>query len=263
MSSPQNETWQDFPDFLAAPAVVASPRWVRVKFGGQTIADSRRALLLRQYGPGRLPTYYFPPEDVRLDLLHADGEADPAAEMKYWSLEAGGQRTARMAWTYQNPPPDLAPLQDHISFEWAQMEAWYEEEEQIFVHARDPYKRVDVIASSRHVRVALAGQTLAESDRPYLLFETLLPTRYYLPAEDVRLDLLQPSRLRTGCPYKGLASYWSVELGNQLFKDIVWSYPDPIPENPKIKGLMCFFNERVDIFVDGQLEPRPRTPWSE
>src|SRR5438128_3465501 len=143
------------------------------------------------------------------------------------------------------------------------MNAWYEEYEELFVHARDPHKRVDVLASSRHVRVVIAGETVAETRRSHLLFETNLPTRYYIPREDVRLDLLDPTDQTTRCPYKGIASYWSVKIGDQVVRNVVWSYPDPIPECPKIKGLLCIFQERVDLYVDGALQPRPQTPWSQ
>jgi uncharacterized protein (DUF427 family) len=142
------------------------------------------------------------------------------------------------------------------------MEGWYEEEEEVFCHARDPRHRVDVLASSRHVRVAIDGLTLAETRRPYLLFETSLPTRYYIPRDDVRMDLLTATSFSSRCPYKGIAEYWSANLGERAVENIVWSYADPIVENPKIKGLLCFFNARVDLFVDGELQPRPRSPWS-
>jgi uncharacterized protein (DUF427 family) len=240
-----------------------TPRWVRVKFGGETIADSKRAMLLRQYGPGRLPTYYFPPLDVRMDLLHPAKPDPPSDEASYWTITAGDRTAERAAWTLVDPQPDLAALKGYVSFEWDAMDGWYEEEEEIFVHARDPHKRVDVLASSRHVRVELAGETVADTHRPWLLFETHLPTRYYLPRGDVRMDLLQPTSLTTRCPYKGVASYWSATIGDRVWKNLVWSYPDPIPENPKIKELLCFFNERVDLYVDGELQDRPRTPWSE
>jgi uncharacterized protein (DUF427 family) len=140
---------------------------------------------------------------------------------------------------------------------------WYEEDEEIFVHPRDPYKRVDAIASSRQVQVIVGGETIAETRRARFLFETRLPTRYYIPAEDVRIDLLVPSDKATACPYKGKARYWSVKVGDQVFPDLVWSYPDPIAECPKIKGLLAFFNEQVDeIRVDGVPVPRPLTKWS-
>jgi uncharacterized protein (DUF427 family) len=143
------------------------------------------------------------------------------------------------------------------------LDKWMEEEEQLFVHARDPYKRVDALPSSRHVRVVIDGQTVAETRRHHLLFETNHPVRYYIPQGDVRMDLLIPSDTQSRCPYKGPASYWSVNLGNETVKDLVWGYMDTIPECPKIKGLVCFFHERgCDIYVDGELVPAPNTKWA-
>jgi len=138
------------------------------------------------------------------------------------------------------------------------MDAWYEEEDEVFVHARDPHKRVDVLQSSRHVVVSVGGTVLADSRRPCLLFETGLPTRYYIPPDDVRMDLLRPSEKHTQCPYKGTASY----LSSETEEDIAWFYPEPIPEQPRIAGLIAFFNERVDVEVDGEPEERPETQWS-
>jgi uncharacterized protein (DUF427 family) len=138
------------------------------------------------------------------------------------------------------------------------MDAWYEEDEEVFVHARDPHKRVDVLESSRHVVVRVGGEVVAETKRPRLLFETGLPTRYYVPREDVRMELLHPSDRQTQCPYKGTASYLSTESE----PDVAWFYPEPIPEQPRIKDLIAFFNERVDIEVDGEPVERPSTQWS-
>ena len=254
---------QPFVMHIPPASVEPSPRWVRVKFGGAVIADSKRVLLLRQYGPGRLPTYYFPRADVRTDALIPAASARSDGDVAYWTVRVADQVAEHAAWTYLAPPPELAALQDYISFEWDKMEAWFEEEEEVFVHARDTYHRVDVVRSSRHVRLVIAGTTVAETQRPSLLFETTLPTRYYIPREDVRMELLEPTSLRTRCPYKGLASYWSAKIGDHVSRNVAWSYPDPIAENPKIKGLICFFNERVDLYVDGELQPCPRTPWSE
>jgi uncharacterized protein (DUF427 family) len=253
----------DYAGFAAGPLVEKSPRWVRVRFGGETIADSKNALLLRLYGPDNLPTYYFPQSDVRMDLLTEGTDQGESDGKQYHTVVAGQRRAENGAWTYVSPPADLADLQGHVSFEWDAMDSWFEEEEQIFVHARDPYKRVDVIASSRHVRVELDGQTVAETERPFLLFETGLPTRYYIPRQDVRMELLVPSDLGTQCPYKGVASYWSVKSGEGKRENIAWSYPNPIPENPKLRELICFFNERVDLYVDGERQVPPTTPWSE
>ena len=142
------------------------------------------------------------------------------------------------------------------------MDSWYEEDDEIFVHARDPYTRVDVLNSSRAVRVEVDGKVVAETKRPRLLFETGLPTRYYIPKQDVRMDLLERSESTTRCPYKGVASYWSLRLGNKHYQDLVWSYEAPIPECPKIENLLCFYNEKVDLYIDGERQDRPHTHWS-
>lgn len=140
------------------------------------------------------------------------------------------------------------------------MSEWLEEDEPVYVHPRDPYKRVDILASSRHVRVELDGVVLAESRAPRILFETGLPPRYYLPMPDVRMELLRPSGTQTGCPYKGTAAYWSVEVNGELHRDLVWSYRSPLPESQKIAGLLCFYSERVDLYVDGERVVHPRRP---
>jgi uncharacterized protein (DUF427 family) len=249
--------------YLISHPVEPSPRWVRVKFGDEIVADSKRVLLFRQYGPSRLPTYYFPREDVRMDVLEPAAHDHHLGETTYWTIKVGDRVAENAAWTHLDPAPDLTALKGYITFEWNKMDVWYEEEEEVFIHARDPHKRVDVLASSRHVRVVIAEETVAETRRPYLLFETSLPTRYYIPRADVRMDVLEPTSMTTRCPYKGIASYWSVKSGDHVAKNVVWSYPEPISECPKIKGLLCFFNERVDVYVDGELQARPQTPWSQ
>jgi uncharacterized protein (DUF427 family) len=219
-----------------APRLEPTPRWVRVRAGDEWVADSRRALLLAWYGPNMLPTYCFPAEDVRIDLLPALGDAAVQPQMT----------GAEGMWT----------------FTWDGRVRWFEEAMEVFVHAKDPATRVDAVPSERHVRVEIAGELVAESRRPHALFETTLPTRWYLPAEDVRQDLLEPSDTVSQCPYKGTARYWSVRAGGRLHPDVAWSYPDPIPENPRIAGLIAFFNEKADLTIDGALEARPVTPWS-
>jgi len=240
------------------PAVEPTNRWIRVRLDGELIADTRRAQLLIDYGPNVLPTYFVPLEDVRSDRLAARNAA--ADGTVTWSVRAAGRTADRAAYGFATPPAEFPELADHVSFRWDAVE-WYEEDERAFMHARDPHKRVDVLRSSRHVHVEVAGVTVADSHRPSLVFETLLPPRYYLPREDVRTDLLVPSDTTSICPYKGVASYWSVHANGVVVPDIVWSYRDPIPENPRLRDLFCFFNERVDVTVNGQLD-RPWTPWT-
>jgi uncharacterized protein (DUF427 family) len=241
-----------------------SPRRVRVQFNGETIADSTKARLL--FETRHLPVYYFPRSDVRMDLF-APTEHHTFCPYKgtasYWTIRVADKSSENAVWGYPEPYDEVDAIKDFVAFYWDRVDHWYEEDEEIFVHSRDPYKRVDVVASSRHVQVILGGETIADTKRGHFLFETRLPTRYYIPPEDVRMDLLAASDKVTACPYKGKARYHTAKIGDQLFPDIVWSYPDPIPECPKIRGYLCFFNEQVDaILVDGVEVPRPVTPWS-
>jgi uncharacterized protein (DUF427 family) len=238
-------------------------RRVRNYFGGHLIADTTRALLV--WEPRRLAVYWFPVEDVRMEYLKPKPhtlDAGEETETARWNLDVAGRSAENAAWSYPEPDPARAGLKDHVAFYWSQMDAWFEEDDEVFVHPRDPYHRVDVLNSSRHVEVVVEGEVVAETRRPRLLFETGLPTRYYIPKLDVRMELLEPSGSVTACPYKGRASYWSVRVGDRLLEDLVWSYPAPIPESAKIENLLAFYNEKVDLYVDGELQPRPKTQWS-
>ena len=183
-------------------------------------------------------------------------------DASYWSVRVGDRVAENAVWGYPEPLEECPPISGLISFYWNVMDAWFEEDEEVFIHPRDPYHRVDVLDSSRRVRITVGGEVVAESERPKILFETSLPPRYYLPPEDVRTDLLSPTDKTTGCPYKGTASYWTVEAGGEHAENVVWSYPEPIAAAEKIKAHLCFFNEKVDIEVDGEAQPRPRTQWS-
>jgi uncharacterized protein (DUF427 family) len=233
-------------------------------FGGETIADSKRVKLVRE--PDILPAYYFPRADVRTDFFAPSARkiVDPQkGEAAYWSIRSGNKTAEDATWSFVNPSPAAAALKDHFAFDWPKMDKWMEEDEEIFKHARDPYKRVDALPSTRHVRVVIDGKTVAETRRPHLVFETNHPVRYYIPQDDVRMDWLMPSATTSRCPYKGAASYWSVQMGDEIFVDLVWGYMDPIAECPKIKGLVCFFHEQgCDIYVDGELVERPKTKWA-
>ncbi|WP_280507003.1 DUF427 domain-containing protein, partial [Nocardia flavorosea] len=157
--------------------------------------------------------------------------------------------------------PGSSQLSELVRLEWNAMDEWFEEDEPIYVHPRDPYSRVDILASSRHVRVEIDGVTVADSRTPRILFETGLPARYYLPLTDIRMDLLRPSDTHTSCPYKGNADYWNIEVGGTEYADLVWIYRTPTPESQKIAGLACFYNEKVDLYLDDELQQRPETPF--
>lgn len=257
----------EFGSGLQPPAHVMyferSPRRIRVEVGGEIVADSSRARLLHE--SGALPAYYLPEEDVRRDLLEASAttqDSPSGGPAQFWTLRVGDRVVPDAVAGYPTPPASAPGLAGYLTFRWDAADAWYEEDEQILGHPPDPYHRVDVRQSSRHVRVLLAGEPVADSQRPRILFETSLPPRYYLPPDDVRSDLLEASDTSTRCAYKGEASYWSVRGPAGLEPDLVWSYQDPGPEAERVRGYVAFFDERVDVEVDGQLQARPQTDWS-
>ena len=234
---------------------------VRAFFGDVTIADSTRVQLMLE--SGRLAVYYFPVEDVRMDLL-APGTRSESSPYKgqatYLTMDTGKRVAANAAWRYAASPLGCPYLSGLIAFHWRLMDAWYEEDEEVIAHARDPFHRIDILRSARHVTVRIGDTVVADSRRSRMLFETGLPVRYYVPRDDVRLDLLTMSDTVTVCAYKGqTGQYWSFG-GDQ--RDVAWSYDRPSPEVGGIAGMVCFFNERVDIDIDGVQQPRPQTPWS-
>ena len=238
-------------------------RRLRVLVDGQVIADSIRSLYL--FEVGHLPVYYFPKADVRWEHLeHTDhtSHCPRKGDAEYWSIVVGDRRSENAVWSYPVPIAGAPDLSDYVAFYWHRVDNWFEEDEEVFVHARDPYKRVDALRSSRHVEVRIGAETVADTVKPVLLFETGLPTRYYIPKIDVRLDLFEPSDTVTACPYKGTASYLSLRARDGVGQNIAWVYPTPIPQIPTIENHVSFFNEHVDIFVDGELQERPTTKWS-
>ena len=251
----------NFPPPPPGRAVYLEPtaKRIRVEVGGETIADSRRVMMLHE--SGLQPVYYFPPDDVRAEVLEPTDKhthCPKKGDASYYSIRVGDHVVKDGAWYYPDPLPDAPPLlAGLIAFYFDRVDRWLEEDEEIGVHPRDPYHRIDLLRTDRHVRVSLDGALLAESQRAIGLFESNLPPRWYIPREDIVAEL-EPSDTVTRCPYKGTAGYYSVS-GSE---DLAWCYADPLPEVGRIKGLLCFFNERVDLELDGELQERPETPWS-
>jgi uncharacterized protein (DUF427 family) len=240
--------------------VESSPKRVRAYLGGELVADTTRPLLVWEIP--YYPAYYLPAADVRAKLVPtgATEYSSSRGDAELLDVVSGGATAPGGARRYPQSP--VAELRDAVRIDFAAMDEWLEEDEPIYVHPRDPYKRVDILASSRHIRVELDGVTLAESRSPRILFETSLPPRYYLPLPDLRMHLLRRSETVSHCPYKGTAGYWSVEVNGKLHEDLVWIYRQTLPESQKIGGLACFYNEKVDITVDGERQERPRSPFS-
>jgi uncharacterized protein (DUF427 family) len=232
---------------------------IRAYLGGEVVADTTQPLLVWEVP--YYPTYYFPAADVRTDLLEPDGgisHSPSRGDGRSFTVRAGGKSKPGAALRYEDSP--VAELRDLIRLDWDAMDAWFEEDEEVFTHPRSPYTRVDILPSSRHVRVEVDGVTVAESTSPKMLFETGLQVRYYLPETHVRMNLLEPTDTVTHCPYKGRARYWSVRTPKSLHEDLAWSYRTPLPESIRIAGLIAFYNERAAIYVDGVRQPRSSRP---
>jgi uncharacterized protein (DUF427 family) len=231
---------------------------VRAVIAGKVVAQSDNPVMV--WEKPYYPTYYFPAADVDTSLLAPSGETNRSPSRgtsELYNIEVGNeQRPHAAAWYKETPVEEIA---NHIRLDWDSMDNWYEEEEEVYVHARDPYSRIDILPSSRHIRIEVDGVTVADSRQPRLLFETGLPTRYYLPKGDVNMELLTDSDLVTSCPYKGDANYYNVTVGDTTHENIVWWYRNPVEESSRIAGYVSFYNEKVDIYVDGELEQKPKT----
>jgi uncharacterized protein (DUF427 family) len=239
------------------------PYRLRGFFADEIAFDTVDAKLL--YETAHLPVYYVPEEDLRHDLLEPSDRQTRCPHKgvaSYRSIRVGNRVEPDAVWTYPEPIAPASFLSGHAAFYWGKLDEWFFEDEQVFGHPRDPYHRIDTYRTTRPVRVSVDGELVAESTRAVALYESGLPPRFYLPVEDVRMDLLAPSEKRTRCAYKGVASYWHVRAGDTLHEDIAWTYPEPERDGAAIRDLVCFFNERVDLEVGDKEMERPITQWS-
>lgn len=212
------------------------PRRVRARLGDAWVLDSRQGRLLHE--TGLLPVLYVPEGDVADDLLEATDHRTHCpykGDAAYWSVRTGDRVAENAVWAYPEPLDEVAWLRGLRAVRWEAMDAWYDEEEQVYGHLRDPFHRVDVRDASGTLRVRVAGDLVAESDRAKVLSENGMPNRYYLPREDVRVDLRRSEKTAV-CPYKGTSTYWSTEAVD----DVAWSYEDPLPDTARIAGHVSF-----------------------
>jgi uncharacterized protein (DUF427 family) len=189
------------------------PRRVRAVVGDRSVVDSEEVWLVHR--PGQPPAYAFPAHEV--DAAVAE------------------------------PEPELP---GYVRVRWDAVDAWFEEEEQVSGHPRNPYHRIDCLRTSRHLRVEVAGALLVDTTDTIALYETGLAPRLYVRPALVRMDLLVPSATITYCPYKGTASYWSAVVEGSVVDDVAWSYEDPLPESEPIRGLLSFYDHRVTVTHD-------------
>ena len=240
--------------------VEPNPKWIRGTVDGRTVVDSRDVRYVWEVP--YYPAWYFPLADVDATLV-PNGTAlrSPSrGEGTRYDLVVGDLTIPDAAWRHVDSP--VEELRELVRIEWNAMDAWFEENVEVFVHPRSPEVRIDSLPSSRHVRVTVDGEVVADSTHATVLFETGLPARYYLPKSDVRMDLLTPTNSTSACPYKGWANYWNVTVDGVIHEDLVWGYATPLPESLAIGGLVCFYNEKVDIELDGVAMDRPKTKFS-
>jgi uncharacterized protein (DUF427 family) len=252
---------RDYPKMLTpVNHVEPVPRRIRALLGGETVFDTTAARYVWEWP--FYPQYYIPIGDVRGDLLVAEGtQCSSRGPVEVYGLQVKDIHRPRAAKLLTDSSVD--GLSGTMRFEWAALDAWFEEDTRVFAHPRNPYTRVDALRSTRSVRIELDGVVLAESPSPVLVFETGLPTRYYLNRTEVNLAHLVPSDTVTECPYKGTTSaYWSVRIGETVYPDLAWCYDFPTTALLPIAGLIAFYNEKVDIVLNGQPLTRPVTHFS-
>jgi uncharacterized protein (DUF427 family) len=252
-----NRSKMDYPQMVDHRATVEPvPRRIRGYLDNVCVFDTTRAVYV--WDSPKYPFYQVPADDVRLELLTDDGKSHRhrLGTSSVHTLAVGDTRRPGTARRYG---PDADPaVAGTVRFEWSALDAWFEEDEEVYVHPRNPYTRVDALRSSRLVTIALAGVTLAESAATVMVFETGLPTRYYFDRTAVDFTHLVPSETWTECPYKGRTShYWTARIGNTRVMDLAWSYAFPTQALNPIKNLVAFYNEDVDLTVDGRLMERP------
>jgi uncharacterized protein (DUF427 family) len=234
------------------------PRRIRTMLAGEVVVDTIRAWYVweRPY----YPQYYIPVTDVRPGLLVAEGEFESTdrGTAEWHGLQVGDLRKGSAARVLTESP--IEALAGTVVFDWGALDAWFEEDERVFVHPRNPYVRVDALRSTRPVRVELAGNLLAETSSAVMVFETGLPTRYYLNRTEIDFSHLTPTDTVTECPYKGTTSgYWTARVGRVTRHDVAWCYDFPTRQLLPITGLIAFYQEKVDLFVDGvRAGPEPR-----
>jgi uncharacterized protein (DUF427 family) len=252
---------RDYPLMAATRGrIEPAPRRVRGFLGHELVFDTTSARYVWELP--YYPAYYVPLADVREGFLRDEDhpQAVQLGPSRLHSLVGAGQTYQSAARVFDRGGD--SPVAGTVRFEWNPLR-WFEEDEQIYGHPRNPYSRVDALRSHRHVRVELDGVVLADTRSPVLLFETGLPTRYYIDPTDIDFEHLEPSLTQTLCPYKGVTSgYWSVRAGDTVHPDLAWTYHYPLPAVGQIAGLVAFYNEKLDITVDGAALRRPQTQFS-
>lgn len=244
--------YSDHPDYCID--LVPCAKRVRATLAGKTVFDTQRAVVMCE--TGHIALYYVPREDADMSMMTRTDHSSFCpfkGQASYYTLTADDRVAENAVWSYETPFDEAMGIEGWLAFYWKQLDHWFEEDEEVFIHARDPFVRCDILESGRKVEVMAGGETIASTNRARFLFETGHQPRYYIPREDVTGAALMPSELRTGCPYKGTAHYHHIKAGGTTIDDAVWYYPAPLDEVRRIGDYLCFYPEKVDaILVDGK-----------
>ncbi|HWE68885.1 MAG TPA: DUF427 domain-containing protein [Acidimicrobiales bacterium] len=241
--------------------VEAAPRRVRARLGDRIVVDTNAAIYVWEWP--HYPQYYLPVADIQADVLVDEDHQEHLGRgtAQRYGIRLGDIERPGVAHLYTHS--DIEGVAGRVRFEWSAFDNWFEEDEEVFVHPRNPYSRVDALRSTRTVTIGLDGVELARTSSPVMVFETGLPTRYYLNRTEVHFEHLVPSDTVSSCPYKGQTSaYWSVRSGDQILPDLAWAYDFPTRQLLPIAGMVAFYNEKVDIEIDGEPQERPNTHFS-
>ena len=240
------------------PPMVSGSKWIRGTLDGLTVVNARDFMFVWEVS--YWPWWFFSRDDIAAEIVLAVPGEDGVAladgqRPTFYDLVIGDHVLECAARGYPDSTNDA--LRDLVAIDFGALDHWFEEDIEVYVHPRSPFTRVDALASSRHVVVSLDGVVLADSRKPTILYETGAPGRHYLPALDVELGLLSRNSNQASCPYKGDAHFYSAMINGTLVDDIAWQYTLPRAEVLPVAGMICFYDERVDVDVDGVRQARP------
>ncbi|MGY8994834.1 MAG: DUF427 domain-containing protein [Alphaproteobacteria bacterium] len=244
--------YSDHPDYRVD--LVPCAKRIRATFAGKTVFDTRRSVIMCE--SRHIALYYVPRDDADMSMMTKTDHSTFCpfkGSASYYTFTTDGHEAENAIWSYEAPFDEAMSIKGWLAFYWNKLDQWFEEDEEVFIHARDPFVRCDILESGRKVEVMAGGETIASTNRARFLFETGHQPRYYIPREDVTVEVLMPSELRTGCPYKGTAHYHHIKAGGTTIDDAAWYYPAPLDEVRRIGDYLCFYPEKVDaILVDGK-----------
>jgi len=229
------------------------PKRMRVIFNDEIIVDSREAKALHE--TGQFMVLYFPRRDVKMELLNATDHQTKCPHKgtaSYWSVQVDKREAKNAVWSYEDPKDSVPFIRNYMAFYYNKMDDWFEDDEKVYEHLRNPYHGFEILPASNEVIVHSGEEVIAETSEPLILYETGLPPRYYMHPDEVKTEMLGQSEYITHCPYKGNSRHWHLKVNGETIDDAAWSMAKPIGEAKKIADYLCFYPNKVQVEVDGE-----------